>query len=263
MSRKLIVSLALLAVGAGVLYYYSPAMREARLVEALVARNLQARGGADAWDGVQSLRMAGEMDIGQDMVVPYVIEQKRPGRMCFEFEFDAQTSTQCTDGSTGWKIAPFQGRPNPQPMTDLEFRETADSTDPYGLLYDYRGRGVDIDYQGEQMLADQRVHKLQVTLPLGAVRWLYLDAETGLEVRLEAIRNVAGQELLVETLYTHWQDIEGLLIPARQETRTRGDQQSHFITVDSVTVNPTINDSRFHMPAVASADGASSGGSRT
>ena len=259
MSRKVILVTVVLAVVAGVLIYNSEAMREARFVKSLIARNLEARGGASAWSDVESLRMAGEMDIGQDMVVPYVIEQKRPGKMCFEFEFDAQKATQCTDGKTGWKVTPFQGRPDPQPMTDIELQETADTTDPYGLLYDYRARGFAIDYQGEMLIADRSIHKLEVTLPLGAVRWLYIDAETALEVNLETTRNVAGQNMLVETLYTEWQDVDGLLIPARQETKTEGDEISHFITVDSVTVNPIIDDDRFHIPVAASSGAGSSG----
>jgi hypothetical protein len=80
------------------------------------------------------------------------------------------------------------------------------------------------------------------------VRWLYLDTETALEIKAEALRTVAGRQRLVETIYSDWQDKDGLLIARRQETTTEGDTQSHFLTVDSVTINPVINDSRFVMP---------------
>lgn len=263
MSKRSVAILLAVAAVAAVLIYLSPAMREARFVNSLIARNLEARGGADAWQDVESMRMAGQMDLGGEMIVPYTLEQKRPGKMCFEFTFDGETSTQCTDGNEGWKIAPFRGRSEPQPMSELELREMADSSDPYGLLYDHRARDLDIEYLGTEQIDGRDVYKLQVTLPRGAVRWLYLDTETALDVKLEARRIIAGREYGIETFYTDWQDIEGLLIPTRQETYTVGDEESHFLTVDSVMVNPGIEDSRFHIPAIVSTDPGSRGANQS
>ena len=79
MSRKIIVVGLALVLAAGLLIYNSDTMKQARFVDSLVARNIEARGGAEAWDAVSSLRLTGQMDLGQDMVVPYVLEQKRPG----------------------------------------------------------------------------------------------------------------------------------------------------------------------------------------
>ncbi len=145
-------------------------------------------------------------------------------------------------------------------MTEAEYRDVADSSDPYGLLYNYRERGLDIQYLGKEQINDRDVNKLRVELPYGGVRWLHLDAETALDVKLEAPRVVAGKDYLIETFYTDWQEVEGLLIPARQETRTVGDEQTHFLTVDSVTVNPQVDDSQFHMPATLGGSFSNDGG---
>ena len=107
-----------------------------RVVDGLIARNVEARGGVDAWRAVDSLRVAGRMDLGQGMNVPYTIEQKRPGKMCLEFEFDGEVATQCVAGDSGWKVLPYLGRTRPEPMTDIEFREMADTADIDGLLID-------------------------------------------------------------------------------------------------------------------------------
>jgi hypothetical protein len=90
-----------------------------------------------------------------------------------------------------------------------------------------------------------------VTLSRGAVRWLYLDIETALEVRLETTRTVSGRERLVQTSYHDWQETDGLLISRWQDTLTVGDTESHFLTIDSVTVNPPLDDTRFAMPTSA------------
>jgi hypothetical protein len=257
MSKKVIIAVLAVALAVGILIYNSDAMKEARFVKSLVARNIEARGGAEAWEAVESLWLAGQMDLGQEMVVPYVLVQKRPGKMCLQFEFDGETTTQCTDGDSGWKVAPFRGRSTPEPMTEVEFRETADSADPYGLLYDYAARDHDVELVGQEQIDGRDTYKLQITLPLGGVRWLYIDAETALEVKLEAMRTILRREFRVETLYVSWQEVEGLLIPQRQETRTEGDEESHFITVDSVTVNPPLDDARFGMPVSLNASNGS------
>jgi len=254
---KLTVALFVLVAGLLAVLYHgrveTPSQANTRAVDALVARNIAARGGAEAWQAVTSLRLSGRMDLGQEMYVPYVLEQKRPGKMCLEFVFDDETAVQCADGNSGWKIAPFRGRTTPEPMTAMELRETADSADPYGLLYDYAARGYVVELLGRESLDGRDAIKLRVTLPKGGVRWLYLDAETALEVKLEALRMVAGREWIVETRYSDWQETDGLLIAHRQETLTRGDEESHFLTVDSVSVNPPLDDSRFAMPVTDAA----------
>jgi hypothetical protein len=254
MSRKAIAAALAFAVVATILIYNSDAMKQARFVKTLVARNIDARGGAEAWRAVASLRLTGQMDLGQGMVVPYMLEQKRPGKMCLEFVFNDETAVQCADGQSGWKIAPFRGRTTPEPMTEAELRETADSADLYGLLYDHAARNIVVDFAGQEPVEGRDTVKLKVTLPKGGVRWLYLDVESALEVKLEALRMRDGRERRVETLYSDWQETEGLLIARRQETLTEGDKEPHFLTVARVDVNPPLDDARFLMPA-ATVDG--------
>ena len=222
-----------------------------KVIDALIERNISARGGADVWRDVSTIRLSGQMSLGKDVHVPYVIEQKRSGKMCLEFIFNKEKATQCINGETGWKLLPFQGRNVAEPMTDSELKEMVDMTEIDGLLFDSDKRGHDITLVGNEKIDGRNVHKLKVTLPEGAVRWVYIDEESALEVKLEMTRKRRGKEQLVETYYSDWRKTDGLLIPHRQETRIKGKAQSNFITVDSVRVNPPIDDSRFIMPVKA------------
>ena len=241
------------ALAGAALAFCLPAWGLAQTVDQLVARNVAARGGAEAWRAVSSLRLTGRMDVGKGMLVPYVLEQKRPRKMRLEFVFDGETAVQCSDGKAGWKLAPFRGRTTPEPMTDKELREAADSADLYGLLFDHARRGHAVELLGREPVQGRDAFKLKVTLPGGAVRWVYLDAESGLEVKVDALRTLGGRDRRVETFYHDWQAAEGLLIPRRYETRTEGAKESHPLTVETVRVNPPLDDSRFAMPAAAPA----------
>ncbi len=237
---------------AGIVIYNLPHFRNARFVDALVARNVEARGGAEAWESVEALRVSGQMDLGQGLAVPYTLEQKRPGRMCFEFDFADERATQCVNGDSGWKVAPFQNRRDPEPMTADELKGIADLADIDGLLFNYSDRGHDIEYVGEDVVDDRPAYKLHVRLPTGDERWVYLDQETALERMLESRRVMDGKMRAVFTRYEDWRDTNGILMPHYQDTVTEGREGSNFLTVESVTVNPVIEDARFVMPGAES-----------
>jgi hypothetical protein len=57
-----------------------PALGLTQTVDELVARNVAARGGAKAWRAVSSLRLTGRMDVGQGLLVPYMLERSGPAR---------------------------------------------------------------------------------------------------------------------------------------------------------------------------------------
>ena len=221
------------------------------VVDALIARNIAARGGAEAWRSVSSLKLSGLLDLGHGMYVPYVLLQKRPAKMCLEFVFDEETAIQCVDGDSGWKLLPFRGHKTPEAMNELELREMADMADLDGLLLDSARRGHKVELVSREQVNGRPADKLQVTLPGGARRWVYLDVETALELKLESTRLLRGKERTVETFYSNWQETDGILIPRRQLTQTQGDKEAHFLVVELAVVNPPLQDTRFAM-AVAS-----------
>jgi hypothetical protein len=238
---------------AAVLALCVPASGLAQTVDELVARNVAARGGAAAWRAVSTLRLAGRVDVGQGMLVPYVLEQKRPHKMRLELVFDGQTAVQCSDGKAGWKVEPFRGRTTPVPLTVDELAEGTGPSDIDGLLFDHARRGLSVELVGREKVQERDAVRLKVTLPGGAIRWVSLDAETALELKVEARRRLVGRERRVETFYQDWQATDGLLIPRRLETRAEG--ALHLLTVESVRVNSPIDDARFARPAAEGKSG--------
>lgn len=245
------VILSIAALIAAAIVYNSESFRNARFVDSLIARNIAARGGMDAWEAIRALRMSGQMDLGQGLSVPYTLEQMRPGRMCFEFEFAEETATQCVDGDDGWKNLPFRNRRGPEPMTEQEVSAMADFSDIDGMLFNAAQRGIEVEYIGEEVVDGRSAHKLHVRAPGGGERWIYLDQETSLELMVETTRMISGELRHVYTKYEDWQASDGILIPRYQDTQTEGRSGVNFLTVESVTVNPLMDDSRFRMPVDA------------
>lgn len=220
-----------------------------REINNLIERNITAKGGSDTWRTVSALRLSGQMDLGQGLRVPYFIEQKRPGKMCLEYEFNRKMAMQCVDGSNGWQLLPFRGQKSPEAMSSEAALKMADTASIDSLLFAAATRGYRIESLGEEEVSGRKTHKLEINMPGGTQRWLYLDKESGLEVKLESRRVLRGKERIVETFYSDWMQVDGLLIAGRQETRTRGDTESQFITVEHVDVNPAIDNDRFIIPS--------------
>jgi hypothetical protein len=168
--------------------------------------------------------------------------------MCLEYKFDARRVVQCVDDDSGWKFLPFLGRNLPEKMTDEEALKMADTASIDGLLLSASRRGFDIEWVGKEDVDGRWADKLKVTMPGGTVRWISLDEETGLELKVAYTRIIRGKEQVVESLFSDWKTEGGLLFPGRTDTRMAGSSGSQFVTVDKIVVNPEIEDKRFEMP---------------
>lgn len=220
------------------------------VAEETIVRNVEARGGRDAWDDVLTVRYTGRMDVGHDTVVPFVLEQMRPERMRLEFEFGGDTVIQASNGEKGWKVEPFAGFPEPREMTAEEFAEIANFADPRGMLFEHQRRGLRASNLGRETVRGKETQKVKLASSDGAVRLVFVDLETGLESKIETTRVLRGKTYKVETFYSEWRPTpEGLMIPRRQETQTEGDPAVHVLTIESVSVNVPMERARFDPPS--------------
>jgi hypothetical protein len=245
MAKRLGLALALFAAAAA---------GSAQTVDEIAGKNAAARGGAAAWRAVQTLRFTGSMDVGRGMQVPFRLELKRPRRMRLEFDFAGSTTVQTWDGERGFKLAPFLGRDEPEPLSDAEAATAAGQAELDGPLIDYAAKGHRIELLGRETLAGRDTLKLALTLASGARRTVFVDAETGLETQVEAASRVRGEEKPLRTRFSDYRTVAGLVFPHLLESRVEGSPHSHRLTIATVEVNPPLADARFGKPADA-ADG--------
>src|SRR6266849_7892755 len=79
-------------------------------LDELVAKNIEAKGGADALHALQSLRLTGKLLMNEGQVeLRYIQTKKRPGELRTEATLQGMTLVHAYDGKEGWKISPFGG----------------------------------------------------------------------------------------------------------------------------------------------------------
>jgi outer membrane lipoprotein-sorting protein len=221
----------------------------AQTVDELVAKNLQARGGADKIKAVKSTRTTGKMVMGQGMEAPFVISEKRPNQTRMEFTFQGMTGVQAYDGKNGWTLMPFMGKKEPEAVPEEENKLMEEQADMDGPLVDYKAKGHKVELVGKEQVEGADAYKLKLTMKNGKTRTIYLDADSYLEIKMEAKRTVRGAEVDGETTYGDYKEESGLMVPHTIETGVKGAPQKQKLILEKFEMNMALDDSLFAMPA--------------
>jgi len=217
----------------------------------IVAKNAEAKGGLRAWRAVRSISFSGKMDAGgkQNVQLPFVMEMKRPRKTRVEIEFANDKAVQVYDGANGWKLRPFLGRSDVEQFSAEELKSASMESELDGPLVDYAAKGTKVELAGVEKVEGHDAYKLKLTMNGGQVRHLWVDAQTFLEVKIEGQpRRMDDKMRPVEIYYRDYKSVNGLMVPYVLETTVQGAKQSHKLTIESVAVNPKLEDSLFAAP---------------
>lgn len=222
-----------------------PALAGAQTLDEIVARHLAARGGAEHWQAVRSLRMTGRAVAGPAREALVSREILRPGRVRTEFTYQGVTDVYAYDGERGWYVSPSTGMFEAQPMAPENLRLAADQADIEGPLVGWRSKGHRVDLVGKETAGGREAYRLRTTLAGGTVRDDLIDAQSFLIIRTDTTRRVRGQTLRLETTFGDYKESSGLWFPHSIVITARGRPQALRIIVDTVEVNPPIDEKRF------------------
>lgn len=243
MIRKVCMSMLALAVLAPCLL--------AQTVDEIIAKNLQARGGADKLKSVKSIKSTATMSMGPGIEAPGVLIQKRPMLARLEFTVQGLTAVQAYDGKNGWQIMPFMGKKDPELMAADEAKEIEENADLDGPLVDYKSKGHQVELQGKEKIEGTDAYKLKVTLKNGDVQTIYIDSDSFLDIKEVTKRTVRGTEQEIESAIGDYKAVDGIMFPFAVESGVKGTDQKEKLTITKVELNVPADDSIFKMPAAA------------
>ena len=218
-------------------------------VDELIEKNLEARGGREALENVESARITGTMSMA-GMEAPFVYEWKAPDKVRIEFTLQGMTGVQAYDGETGWMLMPFMGKTEPEKMSPEDASMIKEDADFRGPLFDPESKGWTVEYGGETEVEGTPTYELELTKESGESTTLYLDKEYYLEIKQENTRTVRGQEVQTETAIGDYKEVGGLLLPHSHDMTNSmaPDGQGQTMSFEQVELNVDIPDERFAMP---------------
>ena len=184
--------------------------------------------------------------------LPFVLQIKRPNKSRLEIEFAGKTAIQVYDGTQGWKLRPFLNRNDVEPFTAQEAKAQAEEGDVVDALVDYAAQGTKVELEKAEPVEGHNAYKLKLTMKDGMIRHVWIDAQTFLDVKVEAApRRMDGRMRNVSTFQRDFRTVQGLKIPFVMETVVDGFPQTHKVVIDKVVVNGNLDDARFAKPTVA------------
>ncbi len=221
-------------------------------VDELVASYQEARGGADAWAAVKTVRMTGNMTMGP-MQAPFRLEFKREMRARMEFDMQGMTIIQAFDGENGWSVMPMLGKTDPEPMSESELKDVKDMADFDGALVDYEKKGHKVSVGGLEEVEGTSAWRVDVVKADGDQQSWWLDAEYFLPIKTAGKTERMGQMVDVSTTIGDYKEVDGLMFPfsLANSMEMGGQPMVQTITIENIETGVEIGDDRFAMPAAA------------
>ncbi|MGA7274674.1 MAG: hypothetical protein WBX14_07495 [Candidatus Udaeobacter sp.] len=216
----------------------------------LVAKNIEAKGGATALHDLQSLRLTGKLLVqeGAQIELAFVQIKKRPDEVRTEASLQGMTQIEAYDGKEGWKISPFFGRKDPERMSADDVKALVEDAEIDGPLVDWQAKGNTIEYLGTEDVDGTPAHKLKVVRKNGDVSFVYLDPNHFLEIRILTQRTIHGAYEEVETDLGDYEKAGGVFVPTSIEFGAKGAADKQRIIIDKVEANVPVDDDIFHFP---------------
>ena len=207
----------------------------------LVAKNLEARGGAAKLRTLKTMHTVGTQRIGGGQEAKVESWAVAPEEFRGEFSMQGMTAVQAWDGHEAWSISPFGGRRDPQKISADDAKGLIERADIAGPLVDYQAKGNKVEYLGTEDIDGTDAHKLRVTLKNGDTQVLFLDPDQFLEIRVVNHRMVRGQEEVSTTDLGEYEKVDGMYFPF-ESGRTH---------LEKVELNQPIDPKMFAFPGGA------------
>jgi hypothetical protein len=125
------------------------------------------------------------------------------------------------------------------------FKSEAEFDDP---LLAGPDRPISIDYAGEVTDDGRDLLKVVVTHNFSSLSYVYLDPETYLVVRRDAVRRYKAGETVVRTDYSDFRAVDGVLLPHRLVVTQAGKRVRETV-INRMEANPVLPPGLFTAPA--------------
>jgi outer membrane lipoprotein-sorting protein len=218
----------------------------AESVDDIINNVIKAMGGLEKIKAVKTAVIDGRTYQGA-MEIPIMIKIKKPNKIRIEVIIQGQTMVQAYDGSVGWQIIPFLGTTEPENSPEEETKMLKMQADLDGPIVDYKEKGNKVELMGEEDMEGNKVYKLKLTMKEGDVHYIYIDKESYVPLKRSMSIKKGDSEIIVESIFSDYKSVEGVLIPFTTENKVGGQLTGSFV-IGEIKFNVDLDDSIFTKP---------------
>ena len=230
----------------------------AQSVEEIIGNYLENTGGAENWENVKGIRMNASIN-QMGMEIPIEMVQLKD-KMYTKISIQGQEIKQGVfDGETLWStnFMSMKAEKNDQEDVDNIKNELAEFPDPF---LNYKDKGFTVELMGTETVEGSDVFKIKLTKKpmvvdgeeVPNVSIYYFDSENFVPIMVhEEVMSGPGKGMIMESKMSDYQEVEGLYMPFSM-TQGVKDQPGQPITITSIELNPTVDESEFEFPETVS-----------
>ena len=221
----------------------SPA--SAQTVDEIIAKNLEAKGGAQRLRETTTVRLSGTLTM-QGVRGTTLSLAKRPNAFRREMDMSGQKMIQGYDGTTLWiqrtGMAAQEMPPGPQADAMKQ-----NATDFDSAFLDWQQKGHKIEYKGKVTEGGKEFYHLLFTPKAAPAMEYFIDPSTGLEVKVVMTGADPSGKDKAEVRFSDYRNVDGRMIPFVTTNLVNGTQVMQ-VRLDRVEFNVPIDDALFKMP---------------
>jgi hypothetical protein len=222
-------------------------------VAEVVSRHVEARGGAERWRALESLRLRGTYAAFSQRA-DFTLIGGRGDLYRLDFTLLESPATRARDEQGTWALHKLL-QPEPERITEGPYRVQMERESLFGLaLLDHAEKGIEVQLAGEGEVDGIPTVNLEVTLPSGEGETWMLDAESFLEVAIDSTvvdHTQSAEPVSQRTFFDDYRDVEGLVIPHQVDFEFGHRLES--MTVGQVEIDPKLAEGSFSPPAASPA----------
>ena len=223
-------------------------------VEEIIGNYLENTGGAENWENVKGIRMNASIN-QMGMEIPIEMVQLKD-KMYTKISIQGQEIKQGVfDGEILWStnFMSMKAEKSDQEDVDNVKNELAEFPDPF---LNYKDKGFTVELMGTETVEGSDVYKIKLTKKpmvvdgeeVPNVSIYYFDSENFVPIMVhEEVMSGPGKGMIMESKMSDYQEVEGLYFPFSM-TQGVKDLPGQPITIESIELNPSIDDSEFNFP---------------
>jgi hypothetical protein len=210
--------------------------------------------GQDKLAKINTARMTGKM-LQAEMEFLITSTEKRPGFDRTDIEFQGTKIVYVFDGETGWSINPVSGSMDPQDMSAdmISSSKKEELKDPFSNwnnpLVNWKKNGSKIELVGREDMNGTPVYNIRMTFNENESVNYYMDIVKFVIYKSTQKSLLQGQLMDVESRFSDFRDVDGVMNPFRYETLYNG-QPGMVITVEKIEYNLPVDDAIFKKPEI-------------
>ena len=227
----------------------------AQTVDEIIDNYFENTGGVENWEKIEGVKMSAKVNQG-GMEIPIEIVQLKSGKMMTTINFQGQSIKQGVfDGEVLWStnFMTQKAEKSDEESTNMVKNEMNQFPDPF---LNYKEKGFTAELVGTENVDGSETFKIKLTTTpniiegkeVPSISYYFFDNENFVPIQVhEEITVGPGKGMISEIKLSDYQEAGNVYMPFSMTQGVKG-QPGSPITMDSIEINPTVDDNEFAFP---------------